>query len=56
MTVQQLTVAVEKLWAKLTSEKSKFKSTWHVIICTFILAAHCSIIFRESSLVVSGGI
>lgn len=56
MTVQQLTVAVEKPWAKLTSEKCKFKSTWPVIICTLILAAHCSIIFSESSVVVSGGI
>lgn len=56
MTVQQLTVAAEKLWAKLTSEKCKFKSTWPVIICTLTLAAHCSIIFGESSLVVSGDI
>lgn len=56
MKVQQLTVAVEQLWARLTSEKCKFKSTWPVIICTLILKVPCSILVRESSLLVSDGI
>jgi len=56
MKLQQLTVAVEQLQARLTSEKCKFKSAWSVIICTLTLTVHCGILFRESSLLVSDGI